>query len=29
MEQTNLGFDLLLKKTRKEIFLEVMNVVVY
>jgi IS5 family transposase len=25
MEQTNLGFDPLLKKTRKEIFLEEMN----
>jgi IS5 family transposase len=28
MEQTNLGFDPLLKKTRKEIFLDEMNHVV-
>lgn len=28
MEQTNLGFDPLLKKTRKEMFLDEMNVVV-
>jgi IS5 family transposase len=28
MEQTNLGFDPLLKKTRKEVFLDEMNVVV-